>query len=347
MSGGVDSTVAGRLLVDSGWEVIGITLRLHESRSESGGGALRVAAEAAHSLGIPHHVLDLRSHFANTVLEDFAGEYGRGMTPNPCVLCNAAVKFRALMEEARRLGIRAVSTGHYVRIAKRGTEGQPLLRRARDHAKDQSYVLWMLDSETLEQCVFPLGDLRKPEVRELAREQGLPGWDRDESQDVCFADEEGYAWTVARRLGEDHSLLRPGPIVDEGGMILGEHRGLVHYTVGQRRGLGVSSSDALHVKAIDPDTNTLRVCSRAGLYSTSLTADRPRLHVSAELLASGPVEVKIRYRSHPAGGWAEMRDGLLAVRFREPQWGVAPGQSVVVYRDGYLLAGGRILPEDS
>lgn len=343
MSGGVDSTVAARVLQESGWEVLGLTLSLYDAPAGSGHSTEEAAAEAAASLRIFHEVVDLKERFEATVVEEFCREYGMGRTPNPCVLCNAGIKLRVLLEWSREHDCGAIATGHYVRLEGRGTDGPPLLRQAVEENKDQSYVLWMLSADILERVVFPMGEMRKEDVRTKARDLGLPGWDREESQDICFVTSGSYADLVSRRLGEGHSLLHPGPITDEEGRNLGMHKGLVHYTVGQRRGLGLSGPEVQYVQSLEPQTNTLRIGPRSGLLRSVLVADRPRLHVSPELLAAEPVDLKIRYRSPAARGWARLENEQLVVRFQEPQWAVAPGQSVVAYRDGRLLAGGRIL----
>lgn len=351
MSGGVDSALAAVLLQEAGYEVAGVTFKLFcygESASRDkaccGLEGVRDAQATARRLGIPHSVLDLSELFRERVFGDFVSEYVRGRTPNPCVQCNTHIKFGPLLEWGRRFGFDWVATGHYVRRVRIATSvgDRWLLARARHVEKDQSYVLWGLDPALLGSVLFPLGDHTKHEVRDLARNFGLPVWDKAESQDLCFVDDEGYAAAVARSVGEDHLLLRAGEIRDIGGKLLGSHRGLVHYTVGQRRGLGLGGGDSLHVVELEASTNTLVVGTAADTMRRSLIAEDVNTFVpDAELAAEGTT-VKIRYRHVPAPATVTRAGVRLNVRFESAQSAVSPGQSCVVYRDDLLLAGGRI-----
>jgi len=350
MSGGVDSAVAAARLVEEGYEVAGVTFRLFcygeeeaAARACCGLEGIRDAQTAAFRLGVPHVVLDLEELFRLRVLDDFVEEYAAGRTPNPCVECNTHVKFAPLLDWARRHGYGRVATGHYARLRTGAPAGEPVLARGLDPDKDQSYVLWGVPREVLERTLFPLGGLSKEQVRVEARRLGLPVWDKEESQDICFVPDGDYARVLRERLGPDHPAFAPGEIRDPEGRLLGRHEGLARYTVGQRRGLGVSGPQSWRVLALETATNTLRVGPAEALGRGGLVAGRLNLHVPAQAIGEGPVEVKIRYR-HPAAA-AEARvegDGRLHVRFAEPQAGVAPGQSAVVYRDGLVLGGGRI-----
>jgi tRNA-specific 2-thiouridylase len=352
MSGGVDSSVAAALLHEQGWDVAGVTFKLFcygesgkEERACCGLEGVRDAQSVAARLGIPHTVLDMVDLFRERVLNDFASEYGRGRTPNPCVQCNTHVKFGPLLSWARRHGYSRVATGHYVRSRSCTIDGEEtvLLERPADPDKDQSYVLWGVPAEVIRHTLFPLGDLSKSEVRERARALGLAVWDKEDSQDICFVDGRGYVEVLREMLGEAHPLFQPGPVRTTEGEIKGEHPGLVHFTVGQRRKLGVTHPEPLHVTRLEPETNTLVIGTADDLLCDDLEAEELNLFVSPQHLCAGPVEVKIRYRHEPAPARVEwLKEGRVRVRFDQPQRSVAPGQSCVIYRDRLVLAGGRI-----
>lgn len=351
MSGGVDSSVAAALLVESGWDVAGVTFKLFcygesgaESKACCGLEGVRDAQSVARRLGIPHTVLDFEELFKRTVIDDFVAEYGRGRTPNPCVECNTHVKFAPLLAFAEENGYDWIATGHYVRRESIEIEGEAytLLRRADDPAKDQTYVLWGVPASVVPRAHFPLGDMTKAEVRAAAKRWELPVWDKEESQDICFVDGRGYAEVLREQLGDGHPLFQPGPIEDSLGNALGRHTGLVNYTVGQRKGLGLTHDAPLHVLSLDPASNRLTVGEAAELGQMTCRVLGVRAFVPTSYLESGPVQVKIRYRHEPAAARVRFRDGEMEVCFEEPQRAIAPGQSCVVYRDGLLLAGGRI-----
>lgn len=355
MSGGVDSAVTAALLREQGWDVAGVTFKLYcysqgEAREKACCGleGIRDAQGSARRLGIPHVVLDLEDLFRERVLNDFVQEYGRGRTPNPCVQCNTHVKFAPLLDWARQSGYEFIATGHYARIQR--TALGSLIGQARHREKDQSYVLWGVPAGVLQHTLFPLGDLEKEEVRARARAQGLPVWDKEESQDICFVDDGDYAQIVREHLGAAHPIFQPGEIQDAEGHVLGRHEGLANYTVGQRRGIGLGATGRpaadqtapKHVLSLDPAHNVLRVGSAEQLEAVELWASDLNLFVPAAFIEEGPVQVKIRYRHLPAPARAQVVAGRLHVRFEEPVRAVAPGQSCVVYRDGLVLAGGRI-----
>ncbi|MGV8075174.1 MAG: tRNA 2-thiouridine(34) synthase MnmA [Syntrophobacteraceae bacterium] len=346
MSGGVDSSVAAGLLLESGYQVIGATLQLqdcHESTSRSCCGADEAAQArmAAGRLGIPHYVLDCRREFDEIVLRYSWAEYDRGRTPNPCVLCNKRIKFGLLAEFAARLGADRVATGHYVRT-ERDADGRLAMLRGKDLRKDQSYFLFSLSSKQLESALFPLGLLTKPQVREEAHRMGLQNADNQESQDACLASVgEAFSEILRQRFGQS---ARTGSVVDDEGNVLGAHGGVHLYTVGQRRGLGISLGEKTWVKAIDSE--------RARVV---LTNDERKLF-SRQLIATGvnwlaPVEdcmpircrAQVRYRQASVTVQIEMLgDRTVRVLFDQPIRAVAPGQAVVFYQEDRLLGGGWI-----
>lgn len=330
LSGGVDSAVAAALLIDQGYSVSSMTLELTPpdlTPSDTEGARL-----VAEHLGIPHHLVDARSRFNEVVIRHFRNEYRMGRTPNPCVRCNALVKFSLLLHQADRLGFDRIATGHYARITA-DPDGTYSLRRGSDDRKDQSYFLYALAEEQLERTVFPLGYLSKEQVRTTAAERGIPAHEH-ESQELCFVT--GDYRTLFT------SVQRPGPIVDPAGRVLGEHRGLAGYTVGQRRGLGLSSSRPLYVTGIDPTANTLVVGTREQVYQRELLV--PEVHWQEKRHPAGPirVQVQIRYAHRPAGAVLYPGSRGARVRFDRPQWAVTPGQSAVFYRGDLVMGGGVI-----
>jgi tRNA-specific 2-thiouridylase len=350
MSGGVDSSVAAALLVEAGHEVIGVTMQVwpHEAparQDRHGGccglGAVTDARAVADVLGIPHYVFNMREVFRRHVIDAFADAYARGRTPNPCISCNEHVKFRALWEKADDLEADFLATGHYARIAAHPAGGGRLaLRRAADPRKDQSYVLYPLRRELLPRLLFPVGGQSKEQTREHARRLGLPVADKPDSVDICFVGEEGYAAVVERQRPD---AFRPGPILDLAGRVLGQHRGLPAYTVGQRRGLGLDGGPARYVVALDPQRNAVIVGGPEDVFARGCTAVHPNWLLVDDLTA--PMTVHARVRSGGAEIPAEIRpadDGGVAVAFREPARAVTPGQAIVFYQ-GDDVVGGAVI----
>jgi tRNA-specific 2-thiouridylase len=347
MSGGVDSSVAAALLKEQGHEVIGITMqlqpsdRLAEKIGRSGDhyslDAVADAEKVAQRLGIPHHVVDFRDVFARDVIADFCREYSLGRTPNPCIRCNRYIKFGALLKRAQELGAEMIATGHYARIEKDTSSGRYLLKKGNDHRKDQTYVLCMLTQEQLGHSLFPVGNLTKQEVRHAAEKLGLPFSDKAESQEICFIPDNEYARFLAKYTA---AATRPGTIIDRRGNVLGEHRGIIHYTIGQRKGLGIASREPLYVTAIDPEKNTITIGGKSEVYATGLIASNLNW-ISIEE-PDGPMNVKarIRYRHREADATVTpMGTNEVVVKFREPQMAITPGQAVVFY-DGEIVVGG-------
>ncbi len=333
MSGGVDSSVAAARMVDAGHEVVGVHLALSSApgtlrngsrgccSKEDAGDARRVAD----ILGIPFYVWDFADRFADEVIEDFVSSYARGETPNPCVRCNETIKFSALSARALALGFAAVATGHYARLS----DGR--LRRAVDRDKDQSYVLGVLTAEQLAHALFPIGDTPKAEIRAEAARRGLAVAEKPDSHDICFIPSGDTQAFLGARIG-----VRPGAVVDAEGSVLAHHDGVYGFTIGQRKGLGIAGpgpdGNPRYVTAIDAETGTVRVGAVEDLDVSALSGRDPVFTAGQPI--AGPIECEVQVRAH--GGVvpavAELRDGVLQVQLREPLRGVAPGQTLVLYR---------------
>jgi tRNA-specific 2-thiouridylase len=344
MSGGVDSAVAAGLLAREGYEVIGITMRLWALDDPLAARYQRRccpvediddARTVADALGIPHYVVNMEREFAANVVDYFVDEYRRGRTPNPCLPCNEHVKFRALLQRAQALDADYLATGHYARIE--GEPGALRLLTAADSEKDQSYVLYMLGQRELSRTLFPIGGYRKDEVRALAAELGLPVAEKPDSADICFLPTEDYRDFIAERVEQ-----ASGDIVDAGGEVVGRHRGLAAYTIGQRRGLRVALGEPRYVTAIDPARNVISIGSEEELYSHALSADSLRWVAGAPPAAEFEADVKIRYRSPSARAAVRVAGDRMDVAFARPQRAVAAGQAVVCYRNDEVLGGGII-----
>jgi len=348
MSGGVDSSVAAVLLLEEGHEVVGATLRTFCYSSGPAHGktccgleGVQDARQVARTLGIPHFVFDVEEAFTRDVIHDFVQEYAEGRTPNPCVRCNSFTKFRDLLHQAREMGADKIATGHYVRIRRRGP-GSPSLFRGADPAKDQAYFLWALPRETLPFLSFPLGDLTKSRVRELARERGLLTADKAESQEICFVPEGNYRQLLKERLEPFHTAFQPGTIVDLGGEVVGTHEGYAGFTVGQRRGLPGGFPEPMFVVELRPGTREVVVGTREDLLAEGLVlTDLNWLGDPPE--AGEFVDVQLRHRAKPARAKVEDVAETLVLHLLEPQPAVTPGQSGVLFSGDRMLGGGRIL----
>ncbi len=349
MSGGVDSSVTAALLAERGFEVVGITLQLYDHGAALGrkgtccaGRDIDDAAAVARQLGIAHYVLDYESRFRAAVIEDFAQSYLRGETPVPCIRCNQRIKFRDLLATARDLGASALATGHYARRVA-GPAGPELLR-ARDGTRDQSYFLFATTPAELEFLRFPLGGLAKHETRALARRFGLAVADKPDSQDICFVPQGSYAQLVERLRPE---AAEPGDIVERSGRVLGRHRGIAHFTVGQRKGLGVAAAEPLFVLAIQAAERRIVVGPRAALGET-----RVRLAELNWLLPQPPnaagvrLAARLRSAQPPVAAtiYPGAEPGTAELVLAEPAQAVAPGQAAVLYDGERVLGGGWIRP---
>ncbi len=350
MSGGVDSSVTAALLAEQGYDVVGVTLQLYDHGAAvarkgacCAGQDIYDARRVADTIGIPHYVLDYESRFSQAVMDDFADSYLRGETPIPCVRCNQTVKFRDLLDTARDLGAEALATGHYVRRVD-GASG-PELHRAADPAKDQSYFLFATTAEQLAFLRFPLGALSKPETRALAERFNLPVAAKPDSQDICFVPNGGYAGVVEKlRPG----AVEPGEIVDQDGRVLGRHDGIIHFTIGQRRGIGIGGGDPLYVIRLEPESHRVVVGPKSALA-------RDRVHVrdlnwlepgSLSGSDAGPgrrAHVKLRSAQPAVAGQIfGAPEGGAEIVLDEPQHGIAPGQAAVLYDGDRVLGGGWI-----
>ena len=339
MSGGVDSAAAALLMQDAGYECIGATMKL----IANGGSKccsledINDARAAAWKLGIPHYVLNYTGDFTRHVIEPFIESYGRGETPNPCIECNRHLKFSLLLRRARELEAQTLVTGHYAQIEKSGDRW--LLKKGIDPHKDQSYVLYMMDQDALSRTAFPLGTLTKAAVRELAAARGLGNAEKEESQDICFVDHGDYADFIESYTGKSSPS---GDITDTEGNILGRHRGLIRYTLGQRRGLGVAYNTPIYAAAKNIETNTLIVGDESSLYSKSFTAHHINL-IACETLPPQRIKVKVRYLQKEQWALAEQIDpDTIRVVFEEPQRAVTPGQAAVLYDGDIVIGGGTI-----
>ena len=346
LSGGVDSSVALAAMVEAGERVIAVTMRTfcyagtgpEPERACCGLEGIADARSVAAALDVPHHVVDVSELFQRRVIDDFAAEYAAGRTPNPCIRCNTYVKFPALLERFRSLGVEKLATGHHARI-RRAPEGARLARGA-DAAQDQSYLLWGLPREMLARLRLPIGEMTKSAVRARARELGLDTADKPESQEICFVPDGDHP----RFVGELRpGALRPGPIVDARGMRIGTHRGIARYTVGQRKGIGIASPEALYVKALDAATATVVVDHESGLRIDRCGVDALNLH--ADLSHGRWIDsLLVQFRAHQEPFAARVKiDGREAcIELERDAIGIAPGQSAVLYRGDELLGGGVV-----
>jgi tRNA-specific 2-thiouridylase len=345
MSGGVDSSVAAALLAAQGHDVIGVSMQLYASTPAREYGTcctlddLQDARRVAHVIGIPHYILNFESQFDDTVVSNFVREYVSGRTPIPCSRCNSEVKFAALLERATGLGAACLATGHYARI-RRDEHGRYHLHRGLDAAKDQSYFLFSLTQEQMAQALFPIGELDKDTVRGEARRLGLSVADKPDSQEICFVPDGDYAAFIER---EAPALTRPGAVVATDGRVVGTHDGVHRFTIGQRKGLRLSSSEPLYVVGIDAPSARVTVGPRHALGRARLTASEVNWTSGEAPVSWLAVNGQIRHR-HPAAP-ARVRalaEGRAALQFEQPQDAVTPGQAVVFYRGDEVVGGGWI-----
>ena len=350
MSGGVDSSVAAALLKEQGYELCGATLKLfsnedigleHTTRTCCSLEDVKDARAVAYKLGFPHHVFNFGELFREQVINRFAASYSAGETPNPCIDCNRFIKFDKLLERALVLDMDYIATGHYARVEYDEQTGRYLLKKAKDPSKDQSYVLYAMTQEQLKRTLFPLGNLRKSEVRKLAQERGLVNAKKPDSQDICFVKNGDYAAFIENTMKVSSP---PGAFVDGNGKILGEHKGIIHYTIGQRKGLNLSFDRPKYVIGKDLQSNTVVLGDEAELYSESMTVKDVNLISIERLTEHIEAAVKTRYSQIEAPATLyPLENNQIAVRFHEPQRAVTSGQAAVFYGGETVIGGGTIV----
>jgi len=343
MSGGVDSAVAAALLKKKGYEVIGLTMcfNLPDSKSRRPNccslQGIEDARRVAHKLGIKHYVLNMQKDLSKIVIQDFCRQYLAGRTPNPCVRCNQYLKFGSLLEKALSLDARFLATGHYCRIVK--ADAGYRLKKAKDLKKDQSYFLYRLNQRQLRYTIFPLGEYTKDAVRKMARGFGLTIADKLASQEICFIPDMGYREFLKNQMG---ICVRPGPIVDQQGEVLGEHKGVAFYTIGQRQGLGIAMGYPVYITRIDAKKNQITIGNKEEVLAREFLAKEPHF-ISAAPKKEFAAKVKIRYNHKEAQAIVIPLGTKMKVRFKNPQFAITAGQSAVFYdADDRVLGGGII-----
>lgn len=345
LSGGVDSSVAASLLKEQGYDVIGVTMvNFREKNLPEGslGAADKIVADAekvADYIGIPHYVADFCPQFKENVIDYFINEYFSGRTPNPCVICNRYIKWRAMMEQGEKLGARLMATGHYART-ERLPNGRYSLKCSVTAAKDQTYALYGLSQEQLSRTVMPLGSYTKDEIRRMAQERGIPVAEKPDSMEICFIPDQDYAGFIERN--SDKKVF-PGNYVNAAGEILGQHKGIIHYTVGQRKGLNLAMGRPVFVTEIRPDTNEVVIGEGEDVFAPALICSHLNPMAVKAFETGMEVRAKIRYNHKGAPAVLEkIGEDTLLVKFKEPQRAITPGQAVVFYQGDYVAGGGII-----
>jgi len=351
MSGGIDSTVAALMLHDQGYEVVGITMKTWDYAGSGGGkketgccnlDSFNDARAAAVHHGFPHFILDIRDEFGDAVINDFVEEYLAGRTPNPCVMCNTHIKWRALLKRADALDCAFIATGHYAQV--REFNGRHVISKGLDETKDQSYVLWGLQQDLLSRTILPLGKLRKSRIREMAVEYGYPELaKKSESYEICFVPDNDYRGFLKRRVSGLEERLDGGHFVDKEGKILGKHKGYPFYTIGQRKGLDIALGRPAFVTAINPETNTVVLGEESDLDRQTMTVGKINM-IKYDSIPDGMEAVtKIRYKDSGTLSTLHPDDaGRVSVDFFQPAKGVAPGQSAVFFEGDDVIGGGTI-----
>lgn len=339
MSGGVDSSVAAALLKQQGYNVIGVTMKLHKAEhTDEGCCSVFNAKDAllvAENIGIPHYVMDFTKEFEQLVIDYFVSEYKRGRTPNPCTACNSFIKFDALLKKAKALGADYVATGHYAKVT--SGNGRYLLQRGLDEKKDQTYFLYTLSQHQLSHTLMPLADVTKEQTRQIARQLGLKTAKKKESQEICFIPDNDYAAFIEKRAGASPC----GDFIFNGKKV-GTHKGIIHYTVGQRKGLGIALGEPVYIIKIEPETNNIYLGSEVGRLGSELTASRLNFIPFDQLTEKIHCTAKIRYNANDSKCVVTPIKGGVHVLFEQPQKAITPGQSVVFYDNDTVLGGGII-----
>lgn len=350
MSGGVDSSVAACLMKEQGFECVGAIMKLHHYKDDPSGlentdslSDIESARSVADKMGMPFHVLYMEDAFQKCVINRFVNTYLEGNTPNPCIDCNKHLKFDALLKSAFDLGMDYIVSGHYARIEQDPQTGRYLLKKAADESKDQSYVLYSLSQEKLAHTIFPLGGFTKPQIRAIAEEKGLVTAHKSDSQDICFIPDGDYASFIENYTGVKS---RPGNFVLKDGTVVGRHKGQIHYTLGQRRGLGVSYKESLYVCAKCSENNTVILGRNEDLFRREF--DMNEINLIAFDAITEPIRCKVKTRYRHKEQWATVSctgPDTLHVVFDEPQRAITAGQAAVLYNEDIVLGGGTILPE--
>ncbi len=339
MSGGIDSSAAILLLRDK-FDIVGVTLRLCDKVEGEMPPDIKCAQEVALSNDMPHHIFDYRDLFKEKVIGNFVKSYDNGETPNPCIFCNENIKFGKLLTEMEELGCDYISTGHYIRVEKDEKSGRFLLKKGRDLSKDQSYVLYCLSQEVLSKAVFPMGDILKEDARGLAKEAKLINYDKPDSQDICFIPDGDYVGYIERYKGEKGKI---GDFLDTKGRVLGKHKGITNYTIGQRKGIGIAFGKPVYVVEINAQNNTVTLGDECDLYKNECTARDVNLISIEKLTAPMKAKAKTRYKQveEPCTLFPN-DDGTIKVVFDKPLKAITKGQSVVFYDGDYVIGGGII-----
>ena len=348
MSGGVDSSVTAYLLKEQGYEVIGMTMQIwqEDAPEDNSGGCCGLSAvddarRVCQKIGIPHYVMNFRQDFKKHVIDYFLDEYQHARTPNPCIACNRYVKWESMLQKAMQIGADYIATGHYARIIKDEKTGRYALKRSKSLAKDQTYALYNLTQYQLEHTLMPLGDYSsKDEVREIARKAGLLVANKPDSQEICFVPDDDYA----KYIEEHNGPSKPGKFVDKDGKVLGEHKGLIHYTIGKRKGLGLSLGKPAFVQKLDIDKNEVVLGDNEDLFKSTVVANDINFMPFENLTAPMRCQAKIRYNQRPENCTISLQDdGTLLCEFDEKQRAVTPGQALVIYDGDLLIGGGTIV----
>lgn len=338
MSGGVDSSVAAYLLKKQGYEVIGVTMKVAPDEQNCSTQFIDDAKEVAERLGVQWQVIDFRNEFKNNVIDYFIDEYMEGRTPNPCVRCNKFVKFGALLNKAFEMGADYIATGHYAKIE--NIDGKYIIRKAEDDRKDQTYVLYNLNQEQLSHVLMPCGDYKKSEIREIAKEIGLDVHNKKDSEEICFIPDNNHGNFIKNRF---KNKIRKGNFVTKKGNVLGKHEGIINYTIGQRKGLGLALGMPVFVTDINPLTNEVIIGPEDDIFKTTLIAKDVNFVFMDELEEPIELEAKIRYSAKPSKATiSPYKDGMVKVEFDEKQRAITKGQSVVFYNKDILVGGGII-----
>ena len=348
MSGGVDSSVALIKIIESGYKAIGVTMKLwdygnvggnDDDNSCCGIDEINGAKLVCDQLGVPHYTIDFQNVFKEKVIDNFADEYLNGRTPNPCVRCNSYVKWDAFIDQANQLGADYIATGHYAIID--SYNGNPAIKQGVDSLKDQAYVLWGIPRDSIKRTIFPLGEYTKSQVREIARKYNLETAENPESMEICFVADNNYNRFLNKYIPNKMNAIGSGDILDENQKIVGEHNGYTNYTIGQRKGIGLSYPDPRYVKSIDPDNNTITISRKNELYKKNCYVSNINWLIDTPKL---PLNIysQIRYNSKKIHSTILFDDNQIKVQFKEPQLAVTPGQSIVFYVDDILIGGGII-----